>query len=168
MPTTNVGPTVAVYSGMFDPIHLGHLDIITRSRTIFPKVVIGVGVNPEKKPFFPLEERVAMVREITQGLDNVEVHPFTGLAVQFVRQVGGSVIIRGLRTISDMDYEFSMSLTNQALDPGLQTVFLMARVEFTHLSSTLIRQIAALGGDLTRFLPPLILERIQQQLKRRL
>lgn len=154
-------PLTAVYPGMFDPIHLGHLDIVRRSAQIFPRLVIGVGVNPDKKALFTLEERVQLVSEVVKGIANVEVQPFSGLAVQFVRSVGARVMVRGLRTVSDMEYEFSMSLTNQTLDPSIHTIFLLPRVEFTHLSSTLIRQIAALGGDLSRFLPLAIIPKVE-------
>lgn len=146
----------AVYTGTFDPIHLGHLDVVERCRRIFHKVVLGVGVNPEKSPFFSIEERVDLVRQVVAPFPNVEVHAFTGLAVRFVRQVGSQVMIRGLRTVSDMEYEFSMSLTNQTLDAGIETVFLLAHGEYSHLSSTLIRQIASFGGDLKKFLPPVV------------
>lgn len=153
-------PLTAVYTGAFDPVHLGHLDIIRRASSIFPRLVVGAGVNPEKKHIFTIEERVAMVQEVVGDLPNVEVLPFTGLAVHFVREVGSRSMIRGLRTVSDMEYEFSMSLTNQTLDPGIQTIFMLPRVEFSHLSSTLIRQIAVLKGDLTRFLPASIIGRV--------
>ncbi len=154
-------PLTAVYTGAFDPIHLGHLDIIRRASSIFPRLVVGIGVNPEKHPFFTIQERVDMVKEIASQCPNVEVMAFAGLAVHFVREVGSQAMIRGLRTVSDMEYEFSMSLTNQTLDPGIQTIFMLPRVEFSHLSSTLIRQIAALDGDLSRFLPASIIPKIK-------
>ncbi|HMP60339.1 MAG TPA: pantetheine-phosphate adenylyltransferase [Gemmatales bacterium] len=156
-----IAALTAVYTGMFDPVHLGHLDIIRRSSQIFPRLVIGVGINPDKSPLFPTEDRVQLLQEVVKGMPNVEVQPFSGLAVHFVRSVGGRVMVRGLRTVSDMEYEFSMSLTNQTLDPTIHTIFLLPRVEYTHLSSTLIRQIAALGGDLSRFLPPNIIPKVE-------
>jgi pantetheine-phosphate adenylyltransferase len=165
--TSTTGRT-AVYTGMFDPVHLGHLDIIARGRRIFERLVIGIGVNPEKTPLFTIEERVALVREIVQPWDNVEVLPFTGLAVRFVRQVGSHVMIRGMRTVSDMEYEFSMSLTNQTMDPTIETVFLLAHVEYSHLSSTLIRQIASFGGDLRKFLPTPVVAAVEQRARERL
>jgi pantetheine-phosphate adenylyltransferase len=158
----------AVYTGMFDPLHLGHYDIVVRGAQIFPRVVIGVGVNPEKRPFFGVEERVAMIREVIKPLPNVEVQPFEGLTVHFVKAVGAKVMVRGLRTVSDMEYEFSMSLTNQTLDPSLQTVFLLARVDYTHLSSSLIRQIAAFGGDLKRFLPASVIPHVEAKAREHL
>lgn len=146
-------PRIAVYTGTFDPIHLGHMDVIRRGSRLFDRLVIGVGVNPEKEPFFTDEERVELVRRVVGPFQNVEVRAFHGLAVRFVREVGARVMLRGLRTLSDMEYEFHMSLTNQNLDPDIETVFLMAQVEHSHFSSTLIRQIGMLGGDLGPFVP---------------
>ena len=152
MPTT-LSPRVAVYTGTFDPIHLGHLDVIQRGSRLFDRLIVGVGVNPDKATMFTLDERVAHIREVTADLGNVEVLAFPGLAVRFVRELGARIMIRGLRTLSDMEYEFTMSLMNLNLDPEIETVFLMAKEEFSHVSSSLLRQIATLGGDLTKFLP---------------
>jgi pantetheine-phosphate adenylyltransferase len=165
MPDRAAPLVTAVYTGAFDPIHLGHVDIIRRAATIFSRLVVGVGVNPEKQHSFTIGERVDMVAELVRPFPNVEVRPFTGLAVHFVREVGSYAMIRGLRTVSDMEYEFSMSLTNQTLDPNIQTLFMLPRVEFSHLSSTLIRQIAALGGDLAAFLPGSIIPRVLAKTK---
>jgi pantetheine-phosphate adenylyltransferase len=148
------GPQIAVYTGVFDPIHFGHLDVIRRGSRIFDRLVVGVGNNPEKASFFSLDERVQLVSRVVTPYANVEVRPFTGLAVRFVREVGARIMLRGLRTLSDMEYEFSMSLTNLALDAQIETVFLMAKEEYSHISSTLIRQIATFQGDLTKFVPP--------------
>lgn len=144
---------LAVYTGVFDPVHFGHLDVIQRASRIYERLVVGVGINPEKKTFFTLDERVELIRGVTNALGNVEVRPFTGLAVHFVREVGARIMFRGLRTLSDMEYEFSMSLTNRNLDPEIETVFLMANEERSYISSSLIRQIAAFGGDLDKFVP---------------
>ena len=144
---------VAVYTGTFDPVHLGHLDIIERGSRIFDRLIVGVGVNPDKATLFTIDERVELLRTVSAGCGNVEVRAFPGLAVQFVRGAGAAVMLRGLRTLSDMEYEFTMSLMNLNLDPGIETMFLMAKEEFSHVSSSLLRQIAALGGDLTKFLP---------------
>jgi pantetheine-phosphate adenylyltransferase len=146
-------PSVAVYTGVFDPVHLGHVDVIRRGSTIFERLVVGVGINPEKSSFFSLEERVALVQQMSAPLGNVEVRPFSGLAVTFVREVGARIMLRGLRTTSDMEYEFTMSLTNLALAPEIETVFLMAKETYSHISSTLLRQIADLGGELEKFVP---------------
>ena len=152
MPNT-LNPRVAVYTGTFDPIHLGHLDVIRRGSHLFDRLIVGVGINPDKSPLFTIEERVQLVEAVTREFGNIEVHSFTGLAVQFVRSLGAGVMLRGLRTTSDMENEFAMSLMNLNLDSGIETVFLMASEQFSHVSSSLLRQIASLGGDLSKFLP---------------
>src|SRR5262249_50789406 len=114
----------AVYTGVFDPVHFGHVDVIRRGSRIFDQLVVGVGINPEKEQFFTLEERVQLLQKVVAPYANVEVRPITGLAVHFVRQIGARIMLRGLRTLSDMEYEFTMSLTNLALDPELESVFL--------------------------------------------
>lgn len=149
----SLNPRVAVYTGTFDPPHLGHIDIIARGCSLFDHLIVGVGNNPDKKTLFSTEERVGLVRAVTRDFPNVTVSEMTGLSVQFVRAAGARIMLRGLRTLSDMEYEFTMSLMNLNLDPGIETVFLMAKEEFSHVSSSLLRQIAALGGDLSRFLP---------------
>lgn len=155
----------AVYTGSFDPITVGHLDIIRRGSHIFERLVVGVGINPEKPTFFSLDERVDLVKRVVEPFPNVEVKPFTGLAVHFVREVKARIMLRGLRTTSDMEYEFSMSLANLALDPELETVFLMAKDEYSHVSSTLIRQIATLGGNLEKFVPPIVKEALLKRIR---
>jgi pantetheine-phosphate adenylyltransferase len=153
MPNSNLSPRVAVYTGTFDPVHLGHLDIIQRGSRLFERLIVGVGVNPDKQTLFTPDERVQLIREVSREWPNVEVEAFDGLAVSFVRRCGAMVVLRGLRTLSDMEYEFTMSLMNRNLDPQIETVFLMAKEEFSHVSSSLLRQIAVLGGDLSKFLP---------------
>jgi pantetheine-phosphate adenylyltransferase len=150
----SLDPRVAVYTGMFDPVHHGHVDIIRRGSHLYSRLIVGVGVNPDKSPFFSDEERVALLRAVCRPYANVEVASFSGLAVAFVRSLGAGIMLRGLRTLSDMEYEFNMSLTNQNLDAEIETVFLMAQVEHSHFSSSLIRQIMRLGGDLHPFVPP--------------
>src|SRR5262245_51374926 len=115
--TKPVFPHVAVYTGVFDPVHFGHLDVIERGSRLFDRLIVGVGINPDKSPFFSQEERVALLRQVLAPYANVEVRPFHGLAVKFVREAAARVLLRGLRTLSDMEYEFTMSLTNLALDP---------------------------------------------------
>jgi pantetheine-phosphate adenylyltransferase len=161
------GHQIAVYTGVFDPIHLGHLDVIRRGSRIFERLVVGVGNNPEKTSFFTIEERVDLINHVVTPYRNVEVLPFAGLAVRFVGQVGARVILRGLRTLSDMEYEFSMSLTNLALDPEIETVFLMAKEEYSHISSTLIRQIATFEDELIAFVPPEVMKALQERVRER-
>jgi pantetheine-phosphate adenylyltransferase len=160
-------PRVAVYTGMFDPVHLGHLDIIRRGSALYSRVVVGAGTNPDKTPLFNLDERVELLCKVCRPFANVEVRPFEGLVVRFVRSLGAGIMLRGLRTLSDMEYEFNMSLTNQILDPEIETVFLMAQVEHSNFSSTLIRQIMMLGGELTPFLPPDVVSAVQKRASER-
>ena len=145
---------LAVYTGVFDPVHLGHLDVIERGSQLVDRLVVGVGDNPEKTPLFTQAERVELLKAVVVHLPNVEVLPFHGLAVRFVRDLGGRIMLRGLRTTSDMEYEFTMSLTNLALDSQIETVFLMARETYSHISGSLLRQIASFGGELDKFVPP--------------
>lgn len=158
---------VAVYTGVFDPVHLGHLDIIRRGCRLVDKLIVGVGDNPEKTPLFNSEERVQLVKKVVADLPNVEVMSFTGLAVRFVRSLGARIMLRGIRTTSDMEYEFSMSLTNHVLDPEIETVFLMARETYSHISGTLLRQIAAFGGELESFVPAAIKETLAARARER-
>ena len=151
-----LNPRYAVYTGTFDPVHLGHLDIIQRGSQLFDRLIVGVGINPEKTTLFSIEERVELLQQVVQGIPRVEIQPFLGLAVRFVREAGARIMLRGLRTLSDMEYEFTMSLMNLHLDPDIETVFLMAKEEYSHISSSLLRQIAMLGGDLSRFLPDVV------------
>ena len=166
MPNT-LSARVAVYTGTFDPVHLGHLDIIQRGSHLFDRLIVAVGINPDKKTLFTIDERVELIRKEVEGIDNVEVMPFPGLAVHFVREVGARIMLRGLRTLSDMEYEFTMSLMNRNLDSEIETVFLMAKEEFSHVSSSLLRQIAQLGGDLTKFLPEPVKVALIERAKRK-
>ncbi|MFO0907509.1 MAG: pantetheine-phosphate adenylyltransferase [Isosphaeraceae bacterium] len=145
----------AVFTGTFDPLTLGHLDVIRRGRRLFEHVVVAVGINPNKTALFTIDERVALARKVVTPYSNVSVESFEELTVQFVRRIGAGVILRGLRTLSDMEYEFGMTLTNHRLDPSIETVFLMADGEYSHVSSTLIKQVARFGGAdaLSRFVP---------------
>jgi pantetheine-phosphate adenylyltransferase len=157
----------AVYTGVFDPVHFGHVDIIRRGSRMVERLLVGVGENPEKSPLFDQGERVALLRTVVAALPNVEVQPFHGLAVHFVRKTGARLMLRGLRTTSDMEYEFTMSLTNLALDAEVETVFLMARENYSHISGTLLRQIALFGGDLTTFVPPEIRDALEKRARER-
>ena len=167
MPTSVLDPRVAVYTGTFDPVHLGHLDVIERGSVLFDRLIVGVGVNPDKTTFFDIDERVRLIQEVSRKHPNVEVQKFDGLTVRFVRAAGARIMVRGLRTLSDMEYEFTMSLMNRNLDSEIETVFLMAKEEFSHVSSSLLRQIAQLGGDLTKFLPEPVKLALVERVKRK-
>ena len=158
----------AVYTGSFDPITLGHLNVIERSCPLVDELIVGVGINIEKQSLFTADERVALIRRTTQHLTNVSVRKFTGLAVRFVRDCDARVIIRGVRSLSDMETEFTMTLANRKLDPGIETVFLMADDEFSHVSSTLIKQITPLASDeeLARFVPAEVIPDLRARLPR--
>jgi pantetheine-phosphate adenylyltransferase len=158
---------IAVYTGVFDPVHLGHLDVIRRGSRLVDRLVVGVGENPEKAPFFTSGERVQLLQQVVKPFANVEVQPFSGLAVRFVRSLGARLMLRGLRTTSDMEYEFSMSLANQTLDPEIETVFLMARDTYSHITGTLLRQIATFGGELEKFVPPEVKTAMEERVRQR-
>lgn len=152
----------AVYPGSFDPFHLGHENIVRRAARLFDELVVAVGYNPQKPPeTLPAVDRVVVIQRVLADLPNVQVTSFTGLAVQFVREQQARFMVRGIRALADTEYEFTMSLTNASMAPEIETVFLMASKDFTHMSSTLIRQIAKYGGDLTSFLPPVIIEQLK-------
>jgi pantetheine-phosphate adenylyltransferase len=164
MPDPNL--YVAVYTGSFDPITLGHLNIIQRCSRLVDRLVIGIGVNIDKESLFTTDERIELVERVTAGLDNIEIKSFRGLAVNFVRQCGARVMIRGVRTLSDMEAEFTMSLANQKLDPNVETVFLMAGEEYSHVSSSLIKQIATMAGEeeLLCFVPRPVAKALREKL----
>jgi pantetheine-phosphate adenylyltransferase len=157
----------AVYTGTFDPVHHGHMDVIGRGSRIFDRLVVGVGNNPEKKTVFSQQERVGLLNQVVAAYPNVSVQAFHGLAVTFVREVGARVMLRGLRTTSDMESEFTMSLMNLNLDPEIETVFLMATEPYSHLSSTLLKQVAAFRGNLTKFLPGVVKDALEAKVKER-
>jgi pantetheine-phosphate adenylyltransferase len=159
---------VAVYTGSFDPITLGHLSVIRRSARLVDRLVVGIGINVEKKALFSPEERVALVERTTASIANVEVCTFTGLAVKFVREQGARVMIRGVRPLTDIAAEFTMMMANRHLDPGIETVFLMADEEFAHVSSSLLKQITPLADDemLSRFVPREIILDLRRKFSR--
>ena len=146
-------PSLAVYAGTFDPVTYGHLDILQRACDVFDKVLVAVVETPSKKQLFTAEERLAFLEEATVDLAQVEVRLFSGLLVRFAKTAGAKVIIRGLRAISDFEYEFQMALMNRQLAPDMDTVFMMTSPEHAFLSSSLVKEVAALGGPIAAFVP---------------
>jgi pantetheine-phosphate adenylyltransferase len=147
---------IAVYPGTFDPITNGHLDVIKRACKLFDRVIVGVARDNYKQTLFSLEERVRLAREVTQDIPGVEVKAFQGLLVDFVRREGACAIIRGLRAVSDFEYEFQMSIMNKKLAEEVETVFLMTATEYSFLTSSIIRQVASLGGCIRGLVPPVV------------
>lgn len=146
---------IAVYPGSFDPATYGHLDIITRSAEIFDKLIVAVISNPNKKPLFSITERLKMLNKSIKK-QNVSVESFEGLLVNFMKKKNAKIIVRGLRAISDFEYEFQMALTNRKLHPEIETVFLTPAEKWTYISSTLVKEIASLGGNIKCFVPPMV------------
>ncbi|HBU37410.1 MAG TPA: pantetheine-phosphate adenylyltransferase [Planctomycetaceae bacterium] len=157
---------VAVYTGSFDPITLGHIDVIKRASRIFNHIVVGVGINPDKQPLFDQEERVKLVETAVAYLDNVTVRRFNGLSVTFVREQKAQVVLRGVRSLTDIEAEFTMTLANRMLDPEIETVFLMADAQYSHISSSLLKQITPLANDIAlgKFVPPAVVNALREKL----
>ncbi len=156
----------AIYPGSFDPVTFGHLDIIKRAAEVFDDIVVAVAQNSPKKTLFSLEERVLMLKEATRGLKRVQVEPFDGLVIEFAKAKKANVLIRGLRMISDFEYELQMALTNRRLDERVETVFLMPSEGYSFLSSTLIKEAASLGANVSSFVPKFVEKRLKERLKR--
>jgi len=154
---------VAVYPGSFDPITYGHIDVIQRAKKIIGTLLVAVAERPPKETIFSAEERLSMVREATAGLQGVTVNLFEGLLVEYAVKVGAQGIIRGLRALTDFDYEFQMALTNRKLCDQIETVFLMPSEAYSYLSSSTIKEIARLGGDLSAFVPPFVCDRMRKK-----
>lgn len=155
----------AIYPGSFDPVTFGHLDMIRRSSQIADELIVGVLNNKAKTPLFSVEERVRILEEVTKDLPNVKVMAFDGLLVEFARKIGAKVIVRGLRAITDFEYELQMSQTNHKLEPEIETMFLTTSLKYSFLSSTTVKEVAAFGGDITQFVPELVVDKIEEKMK---
>ena len=156
---------IAVYPGTFDPITYGHMDVIQRATRLYSRVIVLVARNSSKTPLFTDDERITMIREVFRGKKNVEVDGFDGLLVHYARRRHASVIIRGLRAVSDFEFEFQMALTNRKLAPSIDTVFLVPHEKYTYLNSTIVREVARLGGDVSDFVPPGVRRRLLEKVR---
>jgi pantetheine-phosphate adenylyltransferase len=165
---THSDSRIAVYTGSFDPVTLGHLNVIERASRLVDTLIVGIGINTEKAALFSPELRVDLVTQATAHLNNIVIKAFSGLAVGFVRECGARVMIRGVRPLTDLATEFTMTMANKHLDPGIETVFLMADEEFVHVSSSLLKQIAPLADDdmLARFVPRAIIPALRAKIQR--
>ena len=158
---------IAIYPGTFDPLTRGHEDLVRRASKLFRHVVVGIAGSPNKKPFFSLEERVAIAREVLADLDNVEIHGFDCLLMDFMHQHGAKVILRGLRAVSDFEYEFQMAGMNRNLYPDVETVFLTPGEQYMFISATMVREIASLGGNVGKFVHPMVAQRLAAKVGKR-
>ena len=157
----------AVYPGSFDPVTYGHLDIIRRSRSLADELIVGVLNNKAKTPLFSVEERVKMLEEMTKNMPGVKVVPFEGLLIDFAKEMSAGNVVRGLLAVTDFEYELQMAHTNNKLSPELETVFLTTSLEYSYLSSTIVKEVAAFGGDISQFVPETIERRIQEKIMKR-
>ena len=160
---TTESPSIAVYAGTFDPITNGHVDIILRGARIFYRIIVAMLVNAEKAPLFSMEERVEIARAVFKDVPNVEVDTFDGLLVDYMQRRHAHVIVRGLRAVSDFEYEFQMALMNQRLNPKIETVFMMPAEQYTYISSRLIKEVFSLGGRVSGLVPDLVEQRLRQK-----
>ena len=157
--------TTAVYPGTFDPITLGHEDLARRAARLFDRVILAVADSRAKRPFFTLDERVEMARDAVKDIRNVEVVGFSGLLMRFVQERGARVVVRGLRAVSDFEYEFQLAGMNRGMYPDVETVFLTPGEQFMFISATIVREISVLGGDTSKFVPPHVAERLKDKIK---
>ena len=163
MSSTDRAPRLAVFPGSFDPLTNGHVDLIERGTRLFDRVVVAVLVNEAKTPLFSAAERVAMIREVLAGRRQVEVETFDGLLVDYARKTGASVIVRGIRALTDFEYEFQMALMNRRLDPRIETVFMMPAESYSYVSSRLVKEVFQLGGRVTDLVPPVVERRLRER-----
>ena len=157
---------IAICPGSFDPVTLGHLDIISRASGLFDKVIVAVLCNMDKNPSFTVEERIDFLRQVTSGYENVEIDSFSGLLVDYAKEKGAVAVVKGLRAVSDFEYEFQMSMINKKLYPRLETVYLNTSQDYMYLSSSVVKQIASFGGDISMFVPEIIHDKIVDRLKK--
>jgi pantetheine-phosphate adenylyltransferase len=157
---------LAIYPGTFDPVTNGHLDVIARGSKLFERLIVAVACNAAKSPLFSKDERIEMLRAEVARLTNVTVDAFEGLAVDYARRAGASVLLRGIRTFSDFEYEFQMALTNRSLAKDVETIFVMSSVEWSYTSSRLLKEAAAMGADISHFVPPRVMEAMRARLCR--
>lgn len=157
---------IAVYPGSFDPITSGHLNIVKRAARLYDKLIIGVLNNASKQPLFSAEERKAMIDEVTGDIPNVSCDVFSGLLVDFAKQNGASVIVKGLRTVADFEYEFQMALLNKALNPEYETMFMMTDTKYSYISSSMVKEVAKYNGDLNDFVPHNVILKIKEKLQK--
>lgn len=155
----------AIYPGSFDPVTLGHIDVITRASKIFDEIIVGVLINSSKTPLFSIDERVNMLKEVCGGLENVRIISFDGFSVDFAKEQNANVIIRGLRAITDFEYELQMAQTNRILNPRIDTLFLTTSIDYSYLSSSIVKEVASLGGDISRFVPETIIKKVYDRYK---
>ena len=163
--TTPKQPRVAIYPGSFDPLTSGHVDIIERGSRIFDQIIVSILSNVEKTPLFSEKERIDIIRDVFKGRGNVQVETFHGLLVDYAQQKQASVIVRGLRAVSDFEYEFQMALMNRHLAPGIETVFMMPAEQYTYISSRLIKEVFTLGGEISGLVPPVVEEKLRAKQK---
>ena len=156
--------SIAICPGSYDPVTLGHLDIITRTSRIFDHVIVAVMINPNKKTSFTVEERIDLLRRATEGIPVVEVVGFTGLLADYAHQRGATAIVKGLRAVTDFEYEFQMALTNKKLASDVETLFMTTRSEYMYLSSSMVKQVAMFGGDISEDIPACILEDVKKRI----
>lgn len=157
----------AVYPGSFDPVTYGHLDIIRRSRSLADELIVGVLNNKAKTPLFSVEERVKMLEEMTKNMPGVKVVPFEGLLIDFAKEMSAGIVVRGLRAVTDFEYELQMAQTNNKLSPELETVFLTTSLKYSYLSSTIVKEVAAFGGDISQFVPGIVADLIEEKMNKR-
>jgi pantetheine-phosphate adenylyltransferase len=156
-------PTLVVYGGSFDPVTIGHLDVIYRASSLFDRTIVAIGLHPIRTPLFGVEERLALLKEATKGIRGVEATSFDGLLIHFCKRVGARVLVRGLRAATDFEYELQIAHANSDLEPGIDTIFLPTRTKYGFISASLVREIASHGGDVSNYAPPIVCEALKRK-----